>query len=59
MSDDLNNRGVQDRSRIALGEKHEVRYWTLALGVTEDQLIKAVQAVGSSAEAVRKHLSGK
>lgn len=33
MSDDLTNRGAQDRSRISLTEPHEVRYWTEALGV--------------------------
>jgi Protein of unknown function (DUF3606) len=26
MSDDLKNRGVQDRARINLSEEHEVRY---------------------------------
>ena len=33
MSDDLKNRGAQDRSRISMREEHEVRYWTKALGV--------------------------
>jgi len=56
MADDMNNRGPQDRSRISLGEEHEVRYWTQALGVTREQLAAAVQAVGSSADRVRAHL---
>ncbi|MET3665885.1 DUF3606 domain-containing protein [Caulobacter sp. 1776] len=56
MSDDLNNRGAQDRSRISVGEEHEVRYWTEALGVSEDELKRAVEAVGNSADAVRAHL---
>ncbi len=56
MSDDMNNRGPQDRARISLSEEHEVRYWTNALGVTKEQLAAAVQAVGSSAERVRAHL---
>ena len=56
MSDDLSNRGPQDRSRINLAEDHEVRYWTKELGITEAQLRAAVQAVGVSATAVRAHL---
>lgn len=56
MSDNLANRGPQDRSRISLNEEHEVRYWTQALGVTKEQLAAAVQAVGSSADRVRAHL---
>jgi hypothetical protein len=56
MADDMNNRGPQDRSRISLGEDHEIRYWTQALGVTREQLAAAVNAVGSSADRVRAHL---
>ncbi len=56
MSDDLKNRGVQDRARININEEHEVRYWTNALGVSKEQLAAAVQAVGVSAEKVREHL---
>ena len=56
MSDDMKNRGPQDRARISLSEEHEVRYWTQALGVSKEQLAAAVQAVGSSAERVRAHL---
>ena len=56
MSDDLNKRGQQDRSRINMHEKHEVRYWTEALGVTREELQRAVDQVGVSASAVREHL---
>lgn len=56
MSDDLKNRGVQDRARVNINEEHEVRYWTNALGVSKEQLAAAVQAVGVSAEKVREHL---
>lgn len=59
MADDLNNRGAQDRARIAMGERHEVSYWTQALGVTEEELQRAVHAVGNSAEAVRGYLKKK
>ncbi len=56
MSDDMKNRGPQDRARISLSEDHEVRYWTQALGVSKEQLAAAVQAVGNSADRVRAHL---
>lgn len=56
MSDDLNNRGQQDRIRINVNEEHEVRYWTEELGVTREELERAVKAVGVMVEDVRKHL---
>jgi hypothetical protein len=56
MSDDLKNKGPQDRARINLHEEHEVRYWTKKFGVTEDELKKAVASAGVSAEAVAKKL---
>ena len=46
MSDDMTNRGPQDRARINVNEAHELRYWTKELGVTEAQLKEAVNAVG-------------
>jgi hypothetical protein len=57
MSDNLQSRGPQDRSRINLHEKWEVQYWTNELGVTEEELQEAVKTAGSSANAVREHLS--
>lgn len=56
MSDDKKNSGAQDRSRIAMGEDYEVRYWTQALGVTKDELQRAVDKVGNGADAVREFL---
>jgi hypothetical protein len=56
MSDDLNNRGAQDRSRVSLTEEHEVQYWTKALGVSANELKRAVAKVGNGADAVRKEL---
>lgn len=56
MSDNLQNRGQQDRSRINLHEDYEVRHWTEALGVSKEELEKAVKAVGPSVSAVREHL---
>jgi hypothetical protein len=56
MADDLKNRGPQDRARINVNERHEVDYWSEALGCTEQQLRDAVAAVGVSAQAVREYL---
>jgi 3-oxoacyl-[acyl-carrier-protein] synthase III len=56
MSDDLTKRGQADRSKISMSEEHEVRYWTKHLGITEEELQKAVDKVGNSAAAVRKQL---
>lgn len=58
MSDDPKDVGEPDRSRIALGEDHEVRYWTQALGTSRERLEEAVGKVGASADKVRQYLSG-
>lgn len=59
MSDNLQKAGQQDRSRINVHEEWEVRHWTEALGVSREELERAVAEVGVSAEAVRQHLKGK
>jgi hypothetical protein len=56
MPDDLTKAGVADRSKIAMGEEYEVRYWTRHLGISRDELQRAVDRVGNSAAAVRKEL---
>lgn len=54
--DNLTKRNQPDRSKINMHEDHEVKYWTKALGVSKEQLQKAVDKVGNSAAAVRKEL---
>jgi hypothetical protein len=44
------------RNHIAMNEPLEVKYWTKHLGVTRDELQRAVDKVGNSAAAVRKEL---
>jgi hypothetical protein len=39
-----------------MSENFEVKYWLKALGVSKDQLQRAVEKVGNSAAAVRKEL---
>jgi len=52
MSGNLKDRGPQDRSRISLNEEWEMRYWTKALGVTEDRLRRRGES-GRAPTAVR------
>jgi len=56
MADDKTLRSPEDRSRIALGEDYEVRYWTDKFGVSRQRLEEAVRAVGNSATAVEQYL---
>jgi hypothetical protein len=57
MSDNKQDRGPQDRSRISLEEDYEVRYWTEALGVSRERLEELVRQHGNSADKVREALS--
>ena len=56
MSDDKANRGSPDRDRIDIHDPDEVRNWTKSLGVSKDELQRAVEAVGPMANKVREHL---
>jgi hypothetical protein len=56
MGDDLLDKGQRDRGHIAFGQSHEVQYWTKHLGVTREELRRAIDKVGNSAAAVRKEL---
>ena len=59
MTDNKTGRGTSDRKLISLTEEHEVRYWTKALGVSEQRLRDAVKRVGHSAAKVRVELGMK
>ena len=56
MSDDKTKRRPLDASRINIHEEYEVNWWCHELGITKAQLVAAVNAVGTSAAAVKKHL---
>ena len=56
MSDDLQKKRPQDASKVNVHETWEVEYWCKKFGCTKAQLIAAVNAVGTSAIAVEKHL---
>lgn len=55
MTDNTNTRTGADRARINVNQEHEVRYWTQALDVTEEELRAAVDAVGPVADKVREY----
>lgn len=56
MADDLTNKGPNDRNRINMHEDYEVKYWSHHLGVSREELKRAVDKVGNSAAAVQKEL---
>ena len=59
MSDNKGNRGSPDRDRIDINDPDEVRNWTKSLGVSKEELQRAVQAAGDRAEKVREFLRGR
>jgi hypothetical protein len=54
--DNLTKRDQRDRSKINMHEDFEVKYWTKELGVSKEQLQRAVNKVGNSAATVRKEI---
>jgi len=54
--DNLTKREQPDRSNINMSEDFEVKYWLKALGVSKNDLQRAVDKVGNSAAAVRTEL---
>jgi hypothetical protein len=59
MSDDKANRGAPDRDRIDMNDPDEVRNWMKSLGVSREDLQRAVEAAGDRAERVREYLRGR
>ena len=55
MRDKLTKRSP-DRNKIAMDDDNEVKYWTKHLGVTREELQRAIDKVGNSAASVRKEL---
>jgi hypothetical protein len=57
MADDLKQTGKPDDSRINVDQEHEVGYWSEKLGVSGEELRKAVQAAGPMVKDVQRHLN--
>jgi len=48
MSDDKNDRGAQDRARVAGGEEYEVRYFADKHGISMEQAQELIDRHGNS-----------
>jgi hypothetical protein len=57
MPDDKPIRAPRDPDRIDLEDSDEVAYWTEQLDITGERLEEAVNAVGNSADQVRRYLA--
>lgn len=57
MTDDLTKRRPQDALKINIHEAWELNYWSKVLGVSEKQVIAAVNTVGVLVINVKKYLS--
>ena len=57
MADDLKQTGRQDNQRINLDQDHEVNYWSKELGVSREELRRAVEQAGPMVKNVRQHLN--
>lgn len=56
MSDNRQKRGGADRRRIDVHQDYELNDWAKKFGVSKDQLKEAVQAAGTDAARVERHL---
>ena len=56
MADDKTKAGPQDRKRINIEEDYEIDWWTKKFSVSRAALADAVDAVGTSAQAVADYL---
>jgi len=57
MSQAPNTNGPVDRAFINLSEDKEVKYWKQTLGVSYENLRRAMRKVGNSANKVREELA--
>lgn len=57
MADDKNKTTPLDASRINVNEDYEVQYWTKKFNCSKEELRKAVNEVGTSAEKVESYFS--
>ena len=57
MADDLKQTAKPDDQRINVEQDHELNYWSKELGVSREDLRKAVQAAGPVVKNVRQHLN--
>lgn len=56
MPDNLSRRRPEDPKKVNINQAWEIQYWTRELGVSESQLIRAVNSVGPMVEDVKSLL---
>ena len=56
MAGDMTKRRTPDNDLINTREEYELSYWGRHLGVSRQELLAALKAVGNSASKVRQHL---
>ena len=57
LADDLKQTGRPDDQRINVEQDHELNYWSKELGVSREELRKAVAQAGPVVKDVRQHLN--
>lgn len=57
MPDDKTKRNSPDNKRIDIHDENEIKDWTRSFRCTRDELINAVEQVGTSTEKVREYLN--
>ena len=48
--------GVRDTAMVDLGNWHSMQYWAKWLGLSEQQLIRAIRNVGTSVARIETHI---
>ena len=56
MIDQRTSRAGKDRTRIDIGDDHDLRYWSRRFDVSRNEIRRAVETVGALAEDVARHL---
>ena len=55
--DNLHSKNQLDRATINMDEDYEVKYWLHQLGVSREQLQRALDKVANAAASVRKEMA--
>ena len=56
MADNLKRVVTPNDELISISQEHEIKHWSEEFGVSRQELLDAVNAVGSSAQAVKEYL---
>ena len=59
MADDKNLRSGRDRSRVAGNEEYEVQHIAEKLGVSTEEIRRAIEQVGNNREKIEEYLKNR